>query len=217
MRNILRNDFYNCTLLEIDDNTSLVNYLINEKRVFNSFKLNNVTSKEFDMLKECNSAEALIDFEISNSSFSIVVCTRRKGEDYRSSGGLKFQNIKDGILGSFVVEGNRVIYCPCAPHFTEERDAYVYNNIQDKYYTDISMPEIFKEVLDEKSVFLIDTGRAIKSVKPYGIFPYFIEITKEQMLECAVNPLIGKKIEEERKNSSYIVENNNQIKTNKHK
>lgn len=204
MKIILKNEMFKCEEIKIEDNESLINYILTKEKPFR-FNLYNVTKEEYEKLKNSTNYEYLIPF---NSGKPMIGYAPRKGDSYRSSGGLKIQSENQEFYGCFSIDKDRLIYCPCAPKYTQERDAFVYSGVGEKYYTTLPMSEIFKEIIDWNLKFLIDTGRYKKGKTIMESGTHFIELTKEEMLLCANNPEIGKKVFEDHLKKDYFVELN---------
>lgn len=181
MKKVVKNCTIDYRVLNIRENTPILNYLIKNIDI-PSFRLQHIDEETFKLLSE---SDKLID--ISYGNFIAGYSNYKKGDNFRSSGGLKLSDNTENVLGSFVVENKRIIYTPDSPAFFDERDSYVYAGRI--YYTTMSMPEVLAELLKRKRELLVYMGSKIENTKYVDIFD---EITKDEMMEYAINPEKGK-------------------------
>ena len=173
MKEIIKNNIINYELIRIRQNTPVLEYL---KKYNFSFRLKQVPS---ELLEQLKNSDNLIDMKYGNF---IAGYGQLKGNDFRSSGGLKISDSKESILGSFIIEEKRIIYDASLP-FYKERDSYVYM-YGTEFYTDMSMLDILKEELNRKRQYLIYMGEKVNgNISEFQ----FNEVSKEELLEYAQN------------------------------
>ena len=178
MRQILENKYYKYGVVNINENMTVLEYLM--KYNF-SFRLYQVDDADFMRMKN---SRGILDLELSHP----MVGYRRKltETDFRTSRGLKISDPKGVIDGSFVIEGERIIYDISHP-FYRERNSYVYGGTT--YYTDMSMKDILVEELEKERDCLICTGGNLKTQELQ-----IEELSKDELLEYVINPEKSKKI-----------------------
>lgn len=173
MKEIVKSNITNYELIKIRKNTPILEYL---KRNNFSFRLKQVS---FEMLEQLKISDYPIDMEYGNF---IAGYGHLKGNDFRSSGGLKISDSKKNINGSFIIENKRIIYYAIQP-FYEERDTFVYGS-GPEFYTSMSMLDILKEELNKKRKYLIYMGQKLNG---YRLEEQFDEVSKSELLEYAQN------------------------------
>lgn len=173
MKEIIKNNIIDYELIKIRQNTPILEYLKNNNF---SFRLKQVTP---EMLKQLKASNNLIDIEYGDF---IAGYGRLKGDNFKSSGGLKVSDPTENILGSFIIEEKRIIYDAFRP-FYKERDSYVYM-YGTEFYTDMSMLDVLKEELNRKRQYLIYMGEKLNG---YKLESQFHEVSKDELLEYAQN------------------------------
>lgn len=169
----------------IRQNTPTLEYL---KKHNTQFRLQQVNHEQFCMLQN---HDKVISMNYKNF---IAGYGELKGNHFRSSGGLKISDPEEKINGSFIIEGKRIIFDATCP-FYQERDAYVYGGYI--YYTEMSMLDILKEELNRKRKLLIYMGEELDKQK-YRCNDLFEEVSKEELLEYAIDPSKGEQALERR-------------------
>lgn len=122
-----------------------------------------------------------------------------KGNNFKSSGGLKISDPKKTINGSFIIEDKRIIYDAVQP-FYEERDAFVYGSGYE-FYTDMSMLDILKEELNRKRQYLIYMGQKLNNCR---YEEQFDEVSKSELLEYAQNHEKGEYVLKKIRHYQYL-------------
>ena len=173
MKEIVKYNIINYELIKIRKNTPILEYL---KRNNFSFRLKQVTPKTLEQLKI---SDNFIDMEYGNF---IAGYGQLKGNDFRSSGGLKISDPQENIRGSFIIEDKRIIYDVVQP-FYEERDSFVYGS-GPEFYTSMPMLDILKEELNRKRQYLIYMGQKLNGCR---LEEQFDEVSKSELLEYAQN------------------------------
>lgn len=182
MIEIIKNDVIAYESILISEGESIVTNLKENTRW--QFKLNRVSPLEFDRIKKAQEKEELLD---RYHACPIVGYSPTVNGNYsfQSSGGLKLSSDEENILGSFVIEEDKIIYTPVAKFF-EERDCFVY--ARRDFYTTLSMTEVLEPELNFAHQFLIYRGEELKS----GMFmPILENVSRSEMMEYAINPEKG--------------------------
>lgn len=187
MRQIIKNELIQYKVLNVEDDMSILEYLMND--CFYNFVLQKIQPDTFGkMVKNPN------DFQfLEHEHFIAGYNPNSKGDSLRNSGGLKLSDDEERIFGSFVVLPDKVIYNPHGTFFHKERDAFVYFGTY--YYTTMGMIDIFVEVLDGKEL-LVDLGEKAGNL---SYIPILEKISKEEMIEYATDPSKGKKALQKRR------------------
>lgn len=179
MKEIVKDNIINYELIKIRQNTPVLEYL---KRKNFSFTLKQVPPETLEQLKISDNP---IDMEYGNL---VAGYGPRKGNSFRSSGGLKISDPNKSINGSFIIEDTRIIYCALQP-FYEERDTIVYDGTV--FYTSMSMLELLKEELNKRRQYLIYMGQKLNG---YILEDQFVEVSKSELLEYAQTPKKGEHV-----------------------
>lgn len=180
MKQIIENKSGRYEVIEIDDDTPILQYLKERNRVF---KLQRVNHETYEFLKKIEG-----DYYLQDRGKPIAGFARLKGNSFSSSGGLKISDSEEIISGSFVIQDDQIIYEAGAPFF-RERDSFVYTN-GNTYFTEMSMLDLLKEELQIKRKYLIYMGKKLE-MKPYKCEDIFEEVSAEEILEYATNPEKG--------------------------
>jgi len=182
MIEIIKNNVIDYESIYIPKGESIVSHLKQNTRL--QFKLQRVSRAEFDRIKKAQEKDELLD---RYDACPIVGYSPYiKGDyDFQSGGGLKLSSDEKYILGSFVVEEDRIIYTPVSK-FYEERDSYIYSRRD--FYTTLTMPEILEQELLNHQCWVY-CGEEFKELK---YFPILDEVSHSEMMEYAVNPEKGK-------------------------
>lgn len=177
MKEIIKNNIINYEVIRIRQNTPVLEYL---KRHYFSFRLKQVSP---ELLEQLKISDHPIDMKYGDF---IAGYGELRGDDFRSSGGLKISDSKKNIPGSFIIEEKRIIYDALRP-FYKESASHVYTN-GTEFITDMSMLDVLKEELNRKRQYLIYMGNKVKGCVPEF---QFHEVSKEELLEYAQNPEKG--------------------------
>lgn len=180
MKEIVKNNTIDYELVRIRQNTPVLDYL---KRNYFSFRLKQVSSEMLESLKK---SSKLIEMKYGDF---IAGYGELKGNDFRSSGGLKISDSKENIKGSFIIQDKRIIYDALEP-FYKERDSFVYM-YGTEFFTDMSMLDILKEELNKKRQYFIYLGQKLNG---YKMEAQFNEVSKDELLEYAQYPEKGENI-----------------------
>lgn len=176
MKQILENCYGSFETINIRQNTPTLEYL--KEREKYRFVLKKATHEQFI---ELQNATKFMDIKCK----PMVAFAPLKGNNFRSSGGLKVSDPDKKIGGSFIIEEQRIVYDAMQP-FYEERDADVYNGCT--YYTEMDMLTLLKEELNQKRKLLIYMGQEKNGVHFNDLFE---EVNKEEFLEYVINPEKG--------------------------
>ena len=180
MIEVIKNDVICYETIHIPKGESIVTYLRENTRW--QFRLQRVSSQEFDRIKKAQEKETLLD---RYDACPIVGYSPIVMGDYgfRSCGGLKISSDEEDILGSFVIEEDKVIYTP-EVKFYDERDSYVYSRRD--FYTMVSMPEVLEPELSNRQM-LVYRGEELGDFRPI-----FESISQNEMMDYAIYPEKGK-------------------------
>ncbi len=182
MIEIIKNDVISYETIHIPNGKRILECLKENTRW--QFTLERVSPSMFQKIKRAQALGELLD---RYDACPIVGYSPNvKGDyDFQSSGGLKLSSDQEKILGSFVIEEDKIIYTPIVK-FYEERDCFVYSRRD--FYTTISMPEILKQELCSNRQCLIYRGEEIKNLT---FRPVFESVSQSEMMEYATNPSKG--------------------------
>ncbi len=183
MTEIIKNDVICYETLNIPDGKRIIDCL--QKDTIWQFRLLRVSHEEFERIQKAQKEDKLLGHY--DACPIVGYNPTIKGEHgFQSSGGLKLSSDDKDILGSFVVEEDKIIYTPSCK-FYEERDCFVYSKTD--YYTTLSMPEVLEQELMEKEQFLIYMGEQLNGLRYENIFE---SVSRSEMMKYAVNPDKGK-------------------------
>lgn len=177
MKQIIENRLVEYKVINIDSNTTVLDFL---KENNFSFRLQHVSEEKFEQLKN---ADKPMYIEYGNF---IAGYGRLNGNNFRNSGGLKISDPTGKIMGSFIIEDERIIYDAAVP-FYEERDAVVYGGLI--YYTTFTMQDILLEELQKDKKYLIYYGETTEN---FQYIPQFEEVSREKIIEYATDAEKGK-------------------------
>lgn len=187
MKQIIKNEMIQYHTLSIEDNISILDFLIKDCS-FN-FVLQKVDTTLFEQMLNSPNEHLYLEHQ----SFIAGYNPNCRDDSYRSSGGLKLSDEKEKVLGSFSIFPDKVIYNPFGVFFHKERDCFVYFGTY--YYTTMSMIEILMEVLDGKDL-LVCLGNDYKHL---NYVPILEKISMEEMVAYATDPLKGEKLLQKRR------------------
>lgn len=177
MKEIIKNNIINYEVIRIRQNTPVLEYL---KRHYFSFRLKQVSP---ELLEQLKISDHPIDMKYGDF---IAGYGKLRGDDFRSSGGLKISDSKKNIPGSFIIEEKRIIYDALRPFYKESASHVYTNGIE--FITDMSMLDVLKEELKRQRQYLIYMGEKVTGCVPES---QFHEVSKEELLEYAQNPEKG--------------------------
>ena len=178
MKEIIKNQTIYYESINVPENISVLKYLRETEHFFN---LRYVSFDTFEKLKGAKGIIYLKDRKL------LAGCSNPKGNDFKSSGGLKVSDPDKIIVGSFIIQEDRIIYDARCP-FYEERDSFVYTNGRE-FYTTMSMKEILLEELEIKRQYLIYLGKRLENKRYVDDFE---EVSRKEFLEYITDNRIGK-------------------------
>lgn len=152
--------------------------------------MHRVSDEEFEKLQKAEIEGKILGH--INASPIVGYNPSIKGNFFLSSGGMEISSGEDEIMGSFVIEEDRVIYTPICK-FYEERDSFVYSKTD--YYAKLTMPEILNQELIGERRFFIDMGEELKG---FLSCPVFREVDRDEMMCYALDSHKGKEAYQKR-------------------
>lgn len=180
MKEIIKNQTIYYESINVPENISVLEYLRESEH---SFNLRYVSFDAFEKLKSAKGIIYLKDRKL------LAGCSDIKGNDFKCSGGLKVSDPNKNIVGSFIIQNDRVIYDARCP-FYEERDSFVYTNGRE-FYTTMSMKEILLEELEIKRQYLIYLGNRLENKR---FVDDFEEVSRKEFLEYITDKEKGRLI-----------------------
>ena len=180
MKEIIKNQTIYYESINVPENISVLEYLRESEH---SFNLRYVSFDTFAKLKSAKGIIYLKDRKL------LAGCSDIKGNHFKSSGGLKVSDPNKNIVGSFIIQNDRVIYDARCP-FYEERDSFVYTNGRE-FYTTMSMKEILFEELEIKRQYLIYLGNRLENKRFVNDFE---EVSRKEFLEYITDKENGRLI-----------------------
>ena len=180
MKEIIKNQTIYYEFINVPENISVLKYLRETEHFFN---LRYVSFDTFEKLKGAKGIIYLKDRKL------LAGCSNPKGNDFKSSGGLKVSDPDKIIVGSFIIQEDRIIYDARCP-FYEERDSFVYTNGRE-FYTTMSMKEILLEELEIKRQYLIYLGKRLENKRYVDDFE---EVSRKEFLEYITDKEKGRLI-----------------------
>lgn len=179
MKQIIKNNRIDYETLTIHENTRVLEYL--KQDTYSSFLLQHVSEEDFQLLQK------------TDDSLNLYANPYIAGYNSYQQGNLKLSSENADIMGTFVLDDEKIIYMPQSK-FSDERDFYIYSGVE--YYTTMTMSEILEEELAIDRKFLIYMGEEVRGYTPC---PIFEEVSRDEMVEYAINPDKGKLAYEKRK------------------